>query len=332
MGYYNGFHNEGETSAMWGITAFFNPTGAPALLANLQTFSSRVRRQGLRLLIVELAFDDAPYVVPDALADRLVRVRSDTVLWQKERLLNLGVQALPPDASTVAWLDGDVLFENDDWVRETRIALERDAAVQPFECAVWLPPGADSAPASLPFGLSEGHQMPGFGATIGPLAGDARRRALVDFMVHGHTGFAWAARRELLERHRLFDRAILGGGDQIHAHAFAADEDYLRGRGYCALTLTPLERQAVAPWGRAVAADTQGRVGWVRGRVLHLFHGWLSRRAYDDRHLILREARFDPQADIVAADNECWRWNTDKPGLRARAREYFGARQVVTPA
>src|SRR5262245_37653897 len=104
---------------MWGITAFFNPTGAPALLTNLQTFSSRVRRQGLRLLIVELAFDDAPYVVPDALADRIVRVRSDTVLWQKERLLNLGVQALPPDASTIAWLDGDVLFENDDWVRET---------------------------------------------------------------------------------------------------------------------------------------------------------------------------------------------------------------------
>lgn len=332
MGYYTGFHNEGESPVMWGVTAFFNPTGAPALLTNLQAFSSRVRRQGLWLLIVELAFDDAPHVVPEALADRVVRVRSETVLWQKERLLNIGLRALPADASHVAWLDGDVLFENDDWVRETRDALERSVVVQPFESAVWLPPDAASAPASLPAGLAEGHEMRGFGATIGPLEGQERRRALVDFMLHGHTGFAWAARRDMLERHGLFDRAILGGGDQINAHVFADDQDYLRGRGYCALMLTPLERQAVAAWGRAAAADTQGRVGWVRGRVLHLFHGWLSRRAYDDRHLILREARFDPLSDIDAAAGECWRWTTDKPGLHARTREYFGARQMVTPA
>ena len=39
------------------------------------------------------------------------------------------------------------------------------------------------------------------------------------FDIHGHTGFAWGARREVLDQVPLFDRAIVGTADHIIAHA-----------------------------------------------------------------------------------------------------------------
>src|SRR3954471_10354403 len=92
----------------WGIAAVFAPS--PASVANLRRFSEGVRRQGLPLLIVELAFDDRPFRAPDAAADLVVRLRTRTVLWHKERLFNLAIQQLPPGCRYVAWLDADVLF------------------------------------------------------------------------------------------------------------------------------------------------------------------------------------------------------------------------------
>jgi hypothetical protein len=312
----------------WAVTPFFAPVNAPIFLDNLDRFASSLRRQGVPLLVVELAFGDAPFSVPQECADRIVRLRSDTVLWHKERLINIGIEHLPPDCRHVAWLDGDVVFENESWASQALSLLERFTVVQLFETVCWLQAGERLAPASLPVGIGEGHQLDGFAATLDRLGPDpeARRRTLMDYRRHGCCGLAWAARREFLVRHGLYDRAILGGGDVIHAHAFAADHDYIRGRGYLARYLAPRERVAVGEWGRAVGDDTGGRMGWVPGRASHLFHGPWQFRQYDTRGQLLKDAGFDPVGDISPDDSGCWRWNTDKPDLHRRVVEYFAGR------
>jgi hypothetical protein len=318
----------------WGISAVFVPATTPHVLANLLAFSEGVRRQGLPLLIVELAFGDQPFFVPEAAADRIVRLRTSTVLWHKERLLNLGLRHLPQECRFVAWLDADVLFENEQWVAATRERLEHAAVVQPFEAACWLPEGATSAPDHLPDGHFaeghlEGHQVASMAAVLDRT--ENRRRVLAVYDQHGHTGFAWAARRDLLDRHGLYDRAILGGGDLVNAHAFAADTDFLRGRHMFLRLLTPEERTAIGAWGTGVAQETGGRIGWTPGRVLHLHHGPLANRKYVERFGILRDARFDPHRDIAPDADGCWRWNSDKPELHQRVFDYFVSR-VTTAA
>jgi len=311
----------------WGITAVFVPAAAPHVLANLQLFSEGVRRQGLSLLIVELAFGDEPFRVPDNAADRIVRLRTTTVLWHKERLINIGLKQLPPSCRFVAWLDADVLFENDHWVAAARAQLEHTVVMQPFEVACWLPEGATSAPDHLPEGhLSnlEGRHIAGFAAALD--RADHRRRALAVNDQYWHTGFAWAARRDFLDRHGLYDRAILGGGDLIGAHAFAGDGDFLRGRHLYLRSIMPAERAAIGQWGEGVAADTGGRVGWIPGRVCHLFHGPLSARRYMERQQILRDASFDPDSDIADDGQGCWRWNSAKPALHTQVFDYFVSR------
>lgn len=311
----------------WGLTAFFDTADSSLVLANLQRFSRRVRAQGLPLAVVELAFGDAPFRVPDAWADLVVRRRARAVMWQKERMLNVGLDALPPACRYVAWLDGDLLFEHDGWVADTRARLDDYPVVQPFERAAWLAEGATTAAADLPQGMGEGHEMHGFARRLADCAD--RAHTLTRFDLHGHTGFAWAARRELLARHRFYDRAVLGGGDVIAAHAFAADGAYLRGRHWDAQDLTPLERRAIADWGRPVAEATGGRIGWTPGRVLHQFHGRTSGRGYVARKRILRDAHFDPHADIACDAAGCWDWASDKPALHAAVRAYFADRAAL---
>lgn len=325
------YHTAGFTLVpmpLWGVTAFFDPVGQPELLANLRVFSQRVRAQGLPLLVVELAFGDRPFQVSDADADRVERLRSSTVLWHKERLINLGVAALPASCEAVAWLDGDVLFEHDGWVAESIRTLDEVAVLQPYDRVCWLGPGERSAPAAASVARDEPHHVPGFAATLRGETGDRRRWLLAAFERHGHTGFAWVARRDVVSD-GLYDRAVLGGGDIINAHAMAGDDDFLRGRNlYCRWMSVP-ERGAVERWGRDMARRTGGRLGVVPGRILHLFHGAIASRRYVERLAILRDEVFDPEVDIAADASGCWRWATSKASLHERVGEYFKGRQLA---
>ena len=44
-------------------------------------------------------------------ADILIQLRGRDVMWQKERLLNLALRALPDECRKVVWVDCDVILE-----------------------------------------------------------------------------------------------------------------------------------------------------------------------------------------------------------------------------
>lgn len=315
------------TSEFWGVTVYFNPQAIPIQLDNLQRFSQRIREQGLKLLIVELAFGNTAFAVGDGAGDRVVRRRAHAVLWQKERMLNWGMAQLPSTCDKVAWLDGDILFENEDWVAQTADLLDQHVVVQPFDTACWLPRGETSMPPGAPLGVGEGRRLPGFvaGVTANTLPAQ-RRRALRHYWLSGHTGFAWAARRSLLAAHSLYDRAIVGGGDVLIAHAFLGDEDFWEGRNDYCRHLTPATMAELGRWSRDIDHDVAGRVAYTPGRVLHLWHGDMADRNYMARLQILVDHEFDPARDVTIDESGCWEWNSNKPALHRAVQDYFAAR------
>ncbi|WP_033921934.1 hypothetical protein [Sphingomonas sp. 37zxx] len=324
---------------LWGVAAYFNPTRNPWLPQNLMLFAQRVRAQGLKLAIIELAHDrtgvdgaeadtDGEFEIDASVCDLLLQRRCDVTLWQKERLLNLAIAALPAACDKVVWLDGDILFENPDWVGQTASLLDRHPVVQPFDRAVWLTPDTVTPPEHPPRGLGEGCEMPGMAATMA--SGGERQRLLADYFNHGHPGFAWAARRTILAKHPLYDRHILGGGDVTIAHAIFGDRDYWRGLNMACRDMTAAEIAAMGSWGRAFHGAIDGSIGYVPGRVRHLWHGPLAQRGYRDRWKILRQADYDPLRDVaVDADRQCLRWASDKPVLHRQVAGYFQQRSAV---
>src|SRR4051812_46073823 len=72
---------------LWVITCYYNPCGYQSRRRNYEIFSHALKASGINLLTIECAFGHQPYDLGESLD--VIRVRSRSLLWQKERLLNL---------------------------------------------------------------------------------------------------------------------------------------------------------------------------------------------------------------------------------------------------
>ena len=305
------------SGSLWAVTTLYNPAGYATKSENYLRFREGLADAGVPLLAVELAFGDTPFELGPDDAEKLVQLRGADVLWQKERLLNIGIELVPPDCDKVAWLDADVLFAREDWAAETARLLEDHVVVQPFSHCVRLSPGATACePATLPFGPGEGELF--YGVARGIHAHG--RRSLDRYADHGHTGFAWAARRSLLDRHSLYDANLLGNGDTDIAHAMFGSTSYwgLRKLGERA-------RAHLRRWAEPLAADVDRSVAYVDGVLTHLWHGDQQHRLYDRPLDVL--LGFDPERDLEIGPDGLYRWGAASPELKAWSLDYFAQRR-----
>ena len=294
---------------LWGVTAFFNPARYRARYRNFLEFRAQL---AVPLVAVELSFDGEFELQPGD-ADVLVRVTDGDVLWQKERLLNLGVRAAPEHCPAVVALDSDAVFENPDWPRETESLLRRHPVVQPFSRAYALPAGVTRPDAW-------NQEKVGYGLAYATTSGRE-----VDFS-DGPTwpvyGGAWAFRRRLLERHGLYEACVMGGGDQALGCALFGDyAEAIR-----PIHMNPRQEAHYLRWAEPLYREVRGDVGFVEGRLGTLWHGTVKERKYIRRHQDLAPFGFAPDEDLRPGSDGPWRWASDKPAMHRYVREYFASR------
>jgi hypothetical protein len=303
----------------WIVTAYFNPVGYRSRLRNYEVFHEHIRASGLRLITIECVFGDASFELPTS--PDIMQVRTRDVMWQKERLLNLAIARLPAACTKVAWVDCDLLFENPGWAAATSRLLDQHAMVQPFEVPIRLL--QDGTKSSMPPWTHS------FAAVYARnrSAGDSGNRRMIhpgNQGRHDDTGLAWAARRDVLATHGIYDASIAGGADHLIAHAICNDWaspciDRMLGMN------TPHRRHAQR-WGERFYAGVRGDISYVEGGVWHLWHGDYSKRDYTERHRALQAWGFDPHADIRIGADGCWEWATPKHDLHRWVAEYFERR------
>jgi len=306
--------------SFWGITNFFNPSGYKNKYENYLLFRDYSKRQGLNLLAVELAFDDAPFVLKKNIdADILIQVRGvkeKNLMWQGERLFNLGLSHLPDDCDKACWIDCDILFKNDFWIKETSRLLEKYVVVQPFEQACRLPKGI--------YDLNE-RQLEGLGI------GNEENQRCFSFVnkrvncLRGFdsTGFAWAARRGFLLKHPLYEHMLFGGGDSIMARAFM-------GKKIEGVPIRSFSTEAMRidqdNYASGVYLYTQGSVYYTGGLILHLWHGDEAAKLKFFRHKILQFFDYSPVKDVRIGANGLLEWASDKTDFHQAVGEYYSLR------
>lgn len=292
--------------SFWGITTFFNPQNYANKIENYQIFRNSSKKQGLKLLTVELAFGSKPCELKKKDAEILVQVRSDSVLWQKERLFNIGIKNLPEDCDKVALLDADIIFQNENWVQETSNLLEKYRAVQPFELAVRLGKKENSI------------EKKDYSAVYGILQDKSYKR---DY----EFGYAWAFRRDAIENIKTYDEMIIGSGDAILALSLYNKKEYLE-RFLEAREITGCLKNDILNWREKMYAEIRQSVYYTSGTIEHLYHGDIVNRIYalKCREQCLHD--FDPNKDIKLNSYECWEWATQKPKLHNYIKNYFELR------
>lgn len=292
------------------VASLFNPAGYEALPDNWRHW-----RAGLQPLLdagrlshcltAEALYPGQRPTVDVDRGDLVIEAGPDQVLWQKERLLNLAIDALPDDVTHVAWIDPDVHFLNPHWPEDTVAELQRVPVVQLFERVVTET------------------------ALHGPLKIWPATMAIAPrsecFRTGNKPGFAWAARRSTLAASGgLFDAGLSGSGDLYMVYAWT-------GTGEQRLQLPALYEgepmlRCWRAWAERSAAAVRQRVGCVRGTIVHRWHGTRKDRKYVERHEVARRHQFDPARDLELAPNGLWRWTDPGSALARETAEYFRAR------
>lgn len=311
-------------NGFWAVTCFFNPGRFARRRHNHRLFRAHLP---LPLICVELSHD-GEYELEKDDADVLIQIHSPHVMWQKERLLNLAIAALPPACTKVAWLDHDILFDREDWHRDADRLLDRYSMLQLFSRFTDLPPETTdifhARSQTSPSGHSFAHLYASASAhddlfytkssnvlEIGDKGIHLRRNR--------SAGLAWAAHRALLERHGLYDACVIGSGDRAVTCAAYGRHD----RSSQAWLRNERQLRHYYRWAAPFSRTVNGSVSCVEGEIFHLWHGDIEDRGYLDRHLGLERYRFDPFGDVMRDDAGCWRWNSHKPEMHDYVRRFF---------
>jgi hypothetical protein len=295
------------------ITCFFNALGYASRIANYRLFAARLKEQKVPLYTIEALFPGQTSALSKH--SNVMTVDCETVLWQKESLLNLLIRELPPKYKAVLWCDADIYFQNKNWFRATQKLLNKFPVVQPYSQAVRLPRGAKTyrKNAEIFSGFADIYQE------------NPQLLLKGDFAAHGHTGFVWAAHRYILENHGLYDAMIAGSGDHVMAHAFAGDFD-----SRCIHRILGGNEKHIThfqQWAKRIYPEIRGKIGHVEGRILHLWHGETQDRRYVDRNRELAAFAFDPSRDIVRDSKGLWSWKQSAPTLLNRLKARVGKKK-----
>jgi hypothetical protein len=293
-----------EKKELWAITAFYNPGRYKLRYKNYRVFRENLKRQGVPLISVELAFKSANFELQNDDAEKLIQIRGgeQNVLWQKEQLLNIAYQNLPEDCEKFAWLDCDVIFENDQWAKESAELLDSYMVIQPFETSFRLKKGMTE--------LGEFVELDRFFEARPSLCSQYLNTRGSPFK-KGHTGFAWAARKEVFKDIGFYNKMVVGGGDTVLTAGFLGIREH---------KLTPKLTQALADdegqWRKQMFDRVAARVSFTSGDLLHLWHGLSRFRLLNRRFKILRDHSYDPQGDVFVNDQGILEWNTESNRVR----------------
>lgn len=279
------------------IVPHFNPCGYRQPRKNFQRFIDALRQQADAddVFVIEALFPGQSREhgwwarAPIPADDR-------HFLWQKESLINFAIQRLPPKCDAVAWIDADILFDDNWWYEQACKTLEEFPVVQLFDRIIYEQRRGD-------YSFDPGSR--GYSTASEP-----------DRLTFNAPGGAIACRRELLTN-GIYDRHPLGGGDEIFMDACLG-----RAPRFYKDISQPF-RDHIRGWCESFG---QHPVGFLRGSVTHLWHGDREGRQYTTRHALLGQHDFDPAVDVRIGENGLLEWASDKPALHAAVRDFFTAR------
>jgi hypothetical protein len=278
------------------ITCFFSYTKNSHAAQRHKEFKAGLEKQGVKLYTIELAFFDEDFLLE---GDVHLRLRTDTILWHKESLLNALVKRLPPYIKKIAWLDCDVFIENDNWSEEVSDLLNEYKIVQLGSRHIYLDKKGNIQREHKTLGYGVRHQVPDWG----------------NYSEY-HPGLGWAASRDLFSKHGgLFSYGLSGGGDGMMGYIFAngggkdhndmrnwiREERYELYKEFCPTIINKLEdyKNAIAPY-------VNGSVTYLESKIWHGYHAPQTRRGYLSRPKVLKGIDLDK--DLLKSDSGLFKW------------------------
>ena len=241
----------------------------------LKEFVKRFEEEesNVELFIVEMIYNNQKFIITDKNNKKHLQLKTETPIWHKENMVNLGVKnLLPLNWKAFAWIDADIEFESNSWALDTlKILNGCKDIVQIFSHAIDM----DKDETSLNHFNSFGYSF------------CKNKKYTIKGLDYWHPGFAWAITRKAYEKiGGLYDVGVLGSGDNIMAIALINKCEKLMNINYSEdYNNSMLEFQKKAK---------SLRLGYTPGVIRHHYHGSKKNRQYTERWQILIKYLYSP--------------------------------------
>jgi len=293
----------------WVILIYNNPCRYKKRLQLFKEHVQRMIRYDVNVCIVELTYGNRPYDTLDLDVQLHIPLCTNSILWHKENMINIGIQHLPSNWNYVAWIDTDIDFVNKNWVEDTLHQLQHHSFVQLFSDYVDLGPKNEIMTTGKSFMYCYVNNLPP-NMTSSSIHSDSNpsysyyyshdtttlhneKTTTIGSKIYWHPGYCWAATKQALNTTGgLYELSILGSGD--HQMALC-----LIGKGHVSIPskITRDYKTSVLNWQKR-ALRLHKNVGYVEGTIYHYFHGKKSDRRYNERWLVLEENKYQPSIDV----------------------------------
>ena len=294
------------------VCCYFNACHYKIRFSNYKIFRKGIVRTGIKLLTVELAFGDDPFELTGFSDVLQLRTGKKNIMWQKERLLNVGIKKLIAEGyKKIVWLDADVVFENDNWVKDLSSKLDKYPLVQVFK---EIDRESEKEKIEHSYGSASYYI-------------NTKKISYQD----ARPGLGWAARSSILEKVPLYDLAVINtDNDLLNLYgSFCEDRSLMVIREKCDFfkNFPFLYLFHYMKWAKIWSSYVNGKIHYINQKMKALYHGTFKNRKHGQRDVICKKFHFDPLKDIKIGKSGAWEWASDKPDLHKEVREYFYSRK-----
>jgi hypothetical protein len=268
-----------------------------------------LQTHGVKLYVVEAAYGDRHYEVTEKDNPHHLQLRTNSEIWIKENMINLGVRyLLPRNWKYMAWIDCDVFFDDPNWAQETMHQLQHFMVIQPWQTCLDTGVNGQGTQLFKSFGYQHQRRI-------------RKQKYSTEPYEFGHTGFAWACRREFWENCRgLLDFAILGSADHHMGWGMIGEI-----AGTANSKISKEYKTRCIDWQTDAVQITKNEIGFTPGNIKHSFHGPKKKRYYQSRWQILIKHHFNPDKDL-RYDNRGVMQLVGKPALEQDIKLYNRSR------
>jgi hypothetical protein len=224
-----------------------------------------------------MVYKGQKFIITDSKNKNHLQLKTETPLWHKENMVNLGVKyLLPKNYKAFAWIDADIEFESTTWALDTlKILNGSKDIVQLFSNCIDMSKDCRNMNIFNSFGysFSKNKNYTSKGAD------------------YWHPGYAWAITRKAYEKiGGLYDKGVLGSGDNIMALSFINKCCYMNNKGY-----NEDYNNSMLEWQQKAKGL---RLGYTPGVIRHHFHGSKVNRKYTERWKVLIKHNYSPYIDL----------------------------------
>lgn len=252
--------------------------------------------ENVKLIIAEGVKSNQPGLqIANKNIHKHIKILYDDILWIKENLINIALSSCKK-WKYAAWIDKDISFCNKKWAIDAIKELKLKDLIQPYNRCLHLNEQEEFSEEETEYFNKNSYEKSGIISFCCGAIGEGPKKGATM-----HPGQAWAITRSFYTKiEKLFDLAIVGGGDCVIVEAIRQNKNHYAYKYYG------------QPFFDFCDKFKDVKIGYTPGLIYHRYHGSLKHRNYGTRLSLFSEHKFDVLRDLKIIDKKVTLTETGK--------------------